>query len=177
MDLSTWTDALTGKAYGLSKTALLHLEQTSTQSQPVSAIWGIECDTDPKTDAHWRMGYTYAVQLTNWAIASAPRHPILQRYLDHVVNKAIAAKEAALRTSSGRLSQLHYDPLTRTGPAAVTEAASEWLEEHEGLRWSSVTGLKDNGATKLIGDVLILPITAFRYSFPNLLLITQVRLC
>lgn len=160
---------MTGKAYGLNETERLNVTQTSIQAQPVGAIWGIECDTDPKTDAHWRMGYTYAIQLTNWALASASRHPILQRYLDRLAKKAAEAKEAALHTASGSLSQLHYDPLTRTGPAAVTEAAIEWLEENEGLRWNAVTGLKDNGTTKLAGDVLILPITGFRYSSPDMI--------
>ncbi|EFY95201.1 glycosyl transferase sugar-binding region (DXD) protein [Metarhizium robertsii] len=161
-DIAEWTDELTGKTHGLDSAARRRLLQTPAQAaQPVNAIWGIECDSDPKTDAHWRMGYTYAIQLTNWALASAPRHPILQRFLDRLVDKASEAKQAALHTSTGGLSQLHYDPLTRTGPAAVTEVTRKWLEEREGLRWDALTGLKDNGKTKLAGDVLILPMTGF----------------
>lgn len=80
---------------------------------------------------------------------------------------------AAQQTAGGKLSNLHFDPLTRTGPAAVTEATKAWLEEHEGLRWNAMTGLKDDGKNKLAGDVLILPMTGFRYglldqiSFPR----------
>lgn len=109
------------------------------------------------------MGYTFAVQLTNWALASAAHHPILQQFLDRLVQKAAEAKDKAMHTSSGSLSELHYDPLTRTGPVAVTEVTSQWLEEHEGLRWNAMTGLNDDGKTKLAGDVLILPITGFRW--------------
>lgn len=159
---------MTGKTHGLDSAARRRLLQAPAQAaaQPVNAIWGIECDSDPKTDAHWRMGYTYAIQLTNWALASAPRHPILQRFLDRLVDKASEAKQAALHTSTGGLSQLHYDPLTRTGPAAVTEVTRKWLEDRQGLRWDALTGLKDNGKTKLAGDVLILPMTGFRYTSP-----------
>ncbi|KAG6005991.1 hypothetical protein E4U21_007484 [Claviceps maximensis] len=160
-DISEWTDELTGKSYGLNQIALNRLQQVSGGTRPVNAIWGIECDTDPETDAHWRYGYTFAVQLTNWALASAPKHPILQYFMEQLVRKAGEAKTAALQTTSGNVSQLHYDPLTRTGPAAVTEATSRWLRKHEGLRWDAVTGLKDDGKTKLAGDVLILPITGF----------------
>jgi hypothetical protein len=36
------------------------------------------------------------------------------------------------------------------------------LSEQVGLRWNSLTGLEDGGQSKLVQDVLILPITAFR---------------
>ncbi|KAK2595147.1 hypothetical protein QQS21_007107 [Conoideocrella luteorostrata] len=161
-DISKWTDNLTGKQYGLDRIEIGRLEQKPGDLQPVNAIWGIECDTDPNTDRHWRFGYTFALQLTNWALASAPQHPILQRFLDTLMDKARDAKEAALLTPNGSSSQLHYDPLARTGPVAVTEATRGWLEERQGLRWNALTGLKDDGKTKLAGDVLILPMTGFR---------------
>jgi hypothetical protein len=160
--LSKWTDNLTGKKYGLDQIEIGRLKQKAPGLQPVNAIWGIECDTNPDTDRYWRLGYTFALQLTNWALASASQHPILQRFLDTLVDKARAAKEAALLAPGESPLQLHYDPLTRTGPAAVTEATKGWLETRQGLRWNSLTGLKDDGKTKLAGDVLILPITGFR---------------
>lgn len=54
------------------------------------------------------------------------------------------------------------DPLTRTGPAAVTLATLLWLEHDNEFRWNALTGLKDGGKTKLVADALILPITGFR---------------
>lgn len=163
-DISEWTDEMVGKTYGLDDTTLANLSKNSEQPSPVNAIWGIECDTDPRTNAHWRMGYPYPVQLTNWAFASAPNHPILQYFLDRLREKAAEARDRVLKNPGTSLSQLHYDPVTRTGPVAVTEATSWWLEKHDGLRWNALTGLKDGGKTKLVGDVLVLPITGFRYA-------------
>lgn len=158
-DLSEWTDELAGKTYGVA-----HVPQDPTQPQPVNAIWGIECDTDPDANTHWRSSYTYPVQLTNWALASAPEHPILQYFLDRIPEKAAEARHRAAHTPGVGLSELHYDPVTRTGPVAVTQATSWFLEEHDGLRWNALTGLKDGGKNKVVGDVLILPITGFRYA-------------
>ncbi|KAH0530857.1 hypothetical protein TsFJ059_005434 [Trichoderma semiorbis] len=161
-DVSEWTDEETGKKYGLDNTALTRLGQSHEQSQPVNAIWGIECDANPNTNDHWRWAYTYPVQLTNWAFASAPKQPILQYFLDRIVEKAQEARDRAQNTPGiVSVSDLHYDPVVRTGPVAVTEATSWWLEEQDGLRWNALTGREDGGKTKLVGDVIILPITGF----------------
>ncbi|EGR47005.1 glycosyltransferase family 32 [Trichoderma reesei QM6a] len=160
-DLSEWTDELTGKTYGAAAAAA-QVPQDPSQAQPVNAIWGIECDTDPDTNTHWRSSYTYPVQLTNWALASAPQHPILQYFLDRIPEKAAEARHRAAHTPGvSSLAELHYDPVTRTGPVAVTQATSWFLEQHDGLRWNALTGLKDGGKNKVVGDVLILPITGF----------------
>lgn len=71
-------------------------------------------------------------------------------------------KQAALQADDGEKPKAH-DPLTRTGPAAVTEATIAWLQKQVGLRWNALTGLKDGGRSKLASDVLVLPITGFRY--------------
>lgn len=44
-----------------------------------------------------------------------------------------------------------------------TEATSRWLQKEADLRWDSLTGSLDGGRSKRIEDVLILPITGFRY--------------
>lgn len=155
----------------MDNTALTRLSQSHEESQPVNAIWGIECDANPNTDDHWRWAYTYPVQLTNWAFASAPKQPILQYFLDRIVEKAQEARDRAQNTPGvDSVSDLHYDPVVRTGPVAVTEATSWWLEEQDGLRWNALTGREDGGKTKLVGDVIILPITGFRYIFTSLTL-------
>ena len=160
-DLAAWTDNATGGTFGLDEAASARLSDPASP-RPVNLAWGIEADTDPDTDAHWLMGYTYPVQLTNWALASAPQHPVLSQFMDGLVDKAAEAKDAALRTASGTGVGIHSDPITRTGPAAVTEETSKWLKEHARLRWNALTGLKDGGKAKLVADVLILPITGFR---------------
>lgn len=130
------------------------------RERSVRLLVGLEADTDPESDAFWRMGYTYPVQLTQWALASAPRHPALSKFLEDV---HALADEVSHVTAKDIPSKAHGDPLTRTGPAAITAAVSSWLEVHVGLRWNAVTGLKDGGKAKLVHDVLILPITGFRY--------------
>lgn len=108
------------------------------------------------------MGYDYPVQLTNWAMASAPQHPVLYRFMDRLQDKLEAEKQAVLNSSSGKFPTEH-DPLTRTGPAAVTETTMKWLQKQVGLRWNALTGLYDGGKAKLASDVLVLPMTGFRY--------------
>ncbi|KAL7949483.1 glycosyltransferase family 32 protein [Trichoderma barbatum] len=160
-DISEWTDEETGKGYGLDNTAIENMHQNPKQSQPVNAIWGIECDADPNKNDHWRWGYTYPVQLTNWAFASAPNHSILQYYLERISEKITEARNTASQTPGISISDLHYDPIIRTGPVAVTEATIWRLKEHDDLRWNALTGVNDGGKTKLVGDVVILPITGF----------------
>ena len=82
----------------------------------------------------------------------------LQRRLDEVatgyggsINTVEAIKELRL-----------IGPLSLTGPVAATIAAMDWLNQQVGLRWNALTGLLDGGRSKLVEDVLILPITGFR---------------
>jgi hypothetical protein len=103
------------------------------------------------------MGYTYPVQLTQWALASAPGHPVLSQFM-----KQLNAQLAGLTKVAQDAGTIKSDPLTRTGPAAVTLATKTWLEDHVGFRWNALTGLKDGGKAKLVSDVLVLPITGFR---------------
>ncbi len=127
----------------------------SANTRPVKLLWGLEADTDPDSDAYWRMGYTYPVQVTQWALASAPKHPVLTQFVDNLKAQIRKEKESPKAPVA--------DPLTRTGPAAVTLATSMWLEKEITFRWNAVTGLKDGGKSKLASDVLVLPITGFRY--------------
>lgn len=98
------------------------------------------------------MGYEYPIQITQWAFASAPKHPVLSRFMDNFYNYM----------SGNQTTAQDDDPIARTGPAAVTLATKAWLEERIGFRWNSLTGVSDGGKSKLIEDVLILPITGFR---------------
>jgi alpha 1,6-mannosyltransferase len=128
---------------------------------------GIEADTDPNTNQYWRMGYSHPVQLTNWAMASARQHPILYRYMDRLQDKLVTEKYATMQSENITRAKAakDHDPLTRTGPAAVTDTAITWLKKQVGLRWNALTGRKDGGRAKLASDVLVLPITGFRYVF------------
>ncbi|QMW48355.1 hypothetical protein G4B11_011873 [Aspergillus flavus] len=149
-DLRNWEDSETNQTY--------------KAADPIRAIVGLEADCPPESDAYWRMGYAEPVQLTQWSLAAAPGHPIFQTFLDRL--------SANLRnTTSRRSSRIHgtedqaalnrIDPLLLTGPAAFTEAVKGWLETTTGLRWNALSGLTDGGQSKVVGDVLVLPITGF----------------
>lgn len=122
----------------------------------VGAIFGLESDNPPDTDDYWRMGYTYPIQLTNWAFAMVPQHPTASRYLSQLSQE--------IRANSSHLASI--DPLDLTGPPALTKAVkahSENLSPPE-FRWCALTGRQDKkgGRGKVVAsDVLILPITGF----------------
>jgi hypothetical protein len=110
------------------------------------------------------MGYNFPVQLTQWALAGAPGHPIFNRFLTTFARRMRELAEPyqgdlALAASAGAFKE---DPLKLTGPEAITEATMSWLQENAGLRWNALTGLEDGGRSKAVGDTVILPITGLR---------------
>jgi hypothetical protein len=151
-DLMPWDDVKTGNHY--------------QPREPVQAIFGIEADCPTDSDSHWRMGYVYPVQLTQWAFASASHHPVLAEFLTSLkarLQKIAKSHGGSLMSSSAQKELKSIDPLTLTGPAAVTLVVQTWLKKSAGLRWNAVSGLQDGGMSKQVGNVLILPITGFRY--------------
>lgn len=111
------------------------------------------------------MGYEYPVQLTQWALASAPQHPILRQFLSSLqarLSRVEENHEGSLTSPAAQAELRRIDPLILTGPSAVTAAAQSWLESAGGLRWNALSGLTDGGRSKLVEDVVILPITGFR---------------
>ncbi|KAF5620277.1 ankyrin repeat domain protein [Fusarium sp. NRRL 52700] len=149
-DMTTWTDPNTGKVHGYYNTAVTPDYETPV----VSLLWGLEADNDPESDVYWRQSYTYPQQLSQWAFAAAPQHPVFERYMNNLRNY----------TRDNETAAQNSDPLKRTGPAAVTLATKSWLETQVGFRWTSLTGVKDGGKSKLVEDIIILPITAFHPS-------------
>lgn len=127
----------------------------------VGAIFGIEADKPTNTDDYWRAGYSYPVQVTNWALASAPHHPVANKYLVEVTQN--------IRANDTRLDRI--DPLDLTGPPALTGVIKDWTEwENAHFSWSSVSGLGDpkGGRGKVTaGDIMILPITGFSPGRPK----------
>lgn len=135
-------------------------------TKPVRAIFGIEADCPTDTDTYWRMGYTNPVQLTQWALASAPGHPALTWFIQKIygILDEVASHHDGNLTTPEAYEELDYlEPLLFTGPDAITVSMRSWLEDRIGLRWNALTGLHDNGKSKLADDIMILPITGFRY--------------
>jgi hypothetical protein len=151
-DLQAWQDSETGTVYN--------------STEPIKAIVGLEADCPPTSDLYWRMGYFYPVQLTQWSFAWAPGHPILQLF----INRLLATTQAVSEKHGGQLGSYSaqkalyaIDPLNLTGPVAFTDSVQTSLEAEWGLRWNALSGLDDGGLSKQVGDVLVLPITGFRY--------------
>lgn len=123
----------------------------------INAIFGIEADNPPAPDStYWRMGYTYPVQITNWALCMGVHHPVADQF--------ISTLTVALRREQDHLAAI--DPLVITGPPALTKAAKIVAEEETpGFSWDALSCRKSKvkgGRSKVIaGDVLILPITGF----------------
>ncbi|KAE8418650.1 putative deacetylase LmbE-like domain-containing protein [Aspergillus pseudocaelatus] len=149
-DLRSWEDSETNQLYGAAG--------------PIRAIVGLEADCPPDSDAYWRMGYAEPVQLTQWSLAAAPRHPISQTFLDRLstnLKNTTSIKTSQKHSPSNQAALNSIDPLLLTGPAAFTAAVKEWLVTTTGLRWNALSGLADGGQSKVVGDILVLPITGF----------------
>lgn len=145
-----------------------HTTFTGTSLDPVSLILGIEADTYEDSDASWRAGYTYPVQLTQWTLAGAPNHPVMSKFLKDFQATVRNCTRHGMGEEISDPADIRkilkaMDPLELTGPAAITSVTKDYLAEKAGLRWQAVSGLDDGGRSKLILDVLILPITGFRY--------------
>lgn len=135
----------------------------------VNIMLGIEADCSPDRNDYWRMGYSYPVQLTQWALASTAGHSVLLRFMETLTRRLqdVADRNHGDISSAAAAKELRLiGPLSLTGPVAVTVAAKAWLEEQVSLRWNALTGLLDGGQSKLVDDVLILPITGFRSASP-----------
>ncbi|RAL14186.1 glycosyltransferase family 32 protein [Aspergillus homomorphus CBS 101889] len=149
-DILPWRDNQTGTVYN--------------STAPVQAIVGLEADCVEGTDTYWRMGYSQPVQLTQWAFAWSPGHPILQTFIDRLSTTIQTISDrygGSLQSRGARQELMSLDPLMLTGPAAFTEAVRGRLEDVVELRWHALSGLQDGGRSKLVDDVLVLPITGF----------------
>lgn len=133
---------------------------------PLQILLGIEGDNLPDTDKYWRMGYTYPVQLTQWALASAPQNPILDILLSNFGTRMAHLAQPYQNSPSLAAQNNAFkfeDPLTLTGPAAITLATQSYLAlpPTSLVDFTSLTGLEDGGRSKAVGSTMIFPITAF----------------
>ncbi|KAI9009749.1 nucleotide-diphospho-sugar transferase, partial [Gaertneriomyces semiglobifer] len=128
-------------------------DQKFAPTLPIELLVGIEADTLPNSDAYWRMGYGHPVELTQWALAGAAGHPALITMLNSVRTAAdVLATEGAL---------VKADALALTGPYRWTDTVINYLKDVPDFEWNSLSGLTDQGRSKGVKDVLVLPITGF----------------
>lgn len=140
----------------ISQTGSMSARRSATK-KTVNAIFGLESDNPPEPDdTYWRMGYTFPVQVTNWALAMSPHHPIAALFLSGLT----ARVQADLNTLPA------IDPLNITGPPVLTHTLIKYTEHVEPkFSWQSLSNLpskSQSGRSKIVaGDILILPITGF----------------
>ncbi|KAH6655644.1 hypothetical protein BKA67DRAFT_244661 [Truncatella angustata] len=102
------------------------------------------------------------LQFGQWAIAAAPGHPVLTR----MVSRCLAKLHALAEEEGTTLDKVHPDNigvLNTTGPIQWTDVI--WEHLYDVGEEAGVRGKADLGRLfepKLVGDVLVLPITAFR---------------
>lgn len=140
----------------ISRTKSMAVKKDATK-KTVNAIFGLEADNLPEPDdTYWRMGYTFPVQVTNWALAMAPHHPVATLFLSDMA--------ARVQTDYGIMPTI--DPLDITGPPALTRTLKNYTESVErNFTWQSLSNRGSHiagGRSKIVAsDMLILPITGF----------------
>ncbi|RKO85794.1 nucleotide-diphospho-sugar transferase [Blyttiomyces helicus] len=117
----------------------------------VAFIVGIETDVPRSYGLKWQKYYARPMQMCQWTMAAAPGHPILSAVTASIFKTVSDAK------ASGE--PLGRDPTRVTGPQpwtfAIYDAWKMYGIEEEALREFGETG-------RVSGDMLVLPITAFR---------------
>ncbi|OTA22224.1 hypothetical protein BTJ68_14217 [Hortaea werneckii EXF-2000] len=119
----------------------------------VGLILGVEYDSQ---GGEIRRDFNLPVQLCEWTIMAAPGHQVLQTVVETVVSK-LSADQVNLESIPSH--DLQY-VLETTGPRMFTVAVLESLTSQLGktVTYEEISNLT---APKLIGDTLILPVSAF----------------
>jgi alpha 1,6-mannosyltransferase len=132
-----------GGIYSDVDTILLKPIKGWNENDSVDLMVGIEVDT---TRSDWREWYPQSLGFCQWTMVAAPNHPVLKATIQKVT-KSLFGKT-------------HFDigeTVHLTGPVPFTNAVLEYLEGFD-FKDDMLRNLK---TPKLIGAVLILPITAF----------------
>ncbi|UJR24343.1 hypothetical protein I4U23_005720 [Adineta vaga] len=138
-----------GGVYSDSDTICLRSIDTWTDHKKnVGFIAGIEGEIKP-----WKKVLARPIQLCQWTFASVPRHPILNRIIEKIASVSQEMKK--LRMSMPTI-------IDWTGPGIWTDTVFDFLNETYHVEWPTLSKLQRG---RLIGDVYILPITAFQ---PNM---------
>ncbi|RMY76234.1 hypothetical protein D0864_09193 [Hortaea werneckii] len=119
----------------------------------VRLVLGVEYDSQGE---EIRKDFNLPVQLCQWTIMAAPGHQVLQTVVETVVSK-LSADQVNLESIPSH--DLQY-VLETTGPRMFTVAVLESLTSQLG-RTVTYEEISNLTAPKLIGDTLILPISAF----------------
>ena len=152
-----------GSQVAAGSIALASPHRLATPSQPLQLLLGVEMDDyntalKPADEAH---GGTVDSpcrsrnSFSQWAMASAPGHPALQRVAENVkanINSEWNTFLLKKWKGSGDLHAVMSETVFTTGPCAWTEAIAGWLKETHGLDWRTLRG---EGLDHVVGDVEI----------------------
>lgn len=128
----------------------------ATYQNEANLVIGIEYDSLGK--GRW-VDWTLDLQFATWAVMAKPGHLFLEIIIYWVIGRLRDLAHKQETTVSGIKTSFH-DVLDTTGPALFTKAIFEGLSYTTGTNFTAqnLTGLTE---PRLVGDVLILPITAF----------------
>ncbi|KAK9375468.1 nucleotide-diphospho-sugar transferase [Lipomyces chichibuensis] len=130
-------------------------EVARTIESDTGLVVGIEADPD-RPD--WHDWYARRVQFCQWTILAKRGHPVVLRIVSHITTETLRRKVTGtldLPKSKDAGSQI----MNWTGPGIWTDTIFEYLSGVQvHTDWHNVTGISRG---KVIGDVVILPITSF----------------
>ena len=129
----------------LDTTCLRPIDTWTDDESHVGMIVGIEAES-----ATWKRDFARPLQLCQWTFAARPGHPILKRIIDKIANYT---STMANRTMSVAVV------MDWTGPGIWTDTVFDYLNETYHFQWPALSKLEHG---RLVGDVYVLPVTAFQ---------------
>ncbi|KAH8168459.1 glycosyltransferase sugar-binding region containing DXD motif domain-containing protein [Sarocladium implicatum] len=123
----------------------------------VRLVVGIEFDK--RDGANWA-DIPHDLQFCQWTIAAAPGHPVFAKMVDRLLDSLDDMVVAHNNTPLAEIVPGSFEVMNSTGPAAWTDVVFETLQGFD----PSLNETKDLSfmtTSRVIGDVLILPINGF----------------
>lgn len=120
-------------------------------------IVGLEARGSPDEARSWR--WSGQTQLTIWAAASAPGHPVLLR----------AAEEYLKSTANdeGTSSHAQYEHSIALGPGLFTTVVRQWLREVQGTNLEDLPSVGGTSRATVVQDTVVLGIDGFGCGQPH----------
>ncbi|GAO51798.1 hypothetical protein G7K_5889-t1 [Saitoella complicata NRRL Y-17804] len=127
---------------------------TEELDKGVGLVVGIEADPDREDWAEW---YSRRIQFCQWTIMGKRGHPVLGEIVARITEKTLKLKAQG---QDALVKEWKNSVVEWTGPAAWTDAVFDHLDPAlpPSEAWKPFAALPDR---KKVGDVVVLPITAF----------------
>ncbi|TPX31720.1 hypothetical protein SmJEL517_g04997 [Synchytrium microbalum] len=133
-------------------------DQTMPVLKEVNFIVGLETDVERNNSVDYKGIYETPMQMCQWAMAAKAGHPILSRVIHSIFSKLSTMTPNEIKNA---------DVPRLTGPAPWTAAIYGHMAEN-GVDWNDLREWGDHA--RGIGDVVILPITAFAPGYGQVLI-------